>query len=354
MKLVYLLTALTFFLLLSYLTYPAEREETFKTQEKQDFFFKDFTHDTTVTGSWVDKDYVVKMEINSIKLNMKLVFEFTENKNSADVNSTPNGNRTPKYGKIHKAKKYMYGRNDSTCPEYKPFIPRLPDLIYPLSWRQDMTIKVSRLADNLWNGIQCLTECIWSCVTWIGEVMRNGVTWMGRSICNGVTWMGKSICNGVTWMGRSIWNCVIWVGQLIRIGVTWMSVSMWNCVTWMAETMWIGILWTGELFIPAFNYVADAVVKFYDEYLDDFVSRIQAYIVVLIWKDVLYTILTVFAMNFTLYVVYLLIKCTVNFVRRKWQARKDRIAAANLPPAPIKPIWRPKPKKKRRKNKNDW
>ncbi|XP_078379433.1 uncharacterized protein LOC144662496 isoform X2 [Oculina patagonica] len=93
-----------------------------------------------------EKDYVVKMEINSLKLNMKLVLEFTEDKDSADVNSTPNGNRTPKYGKIHKGKKYMYGRNDSTCPEYKPFISRLPGVIYPLSWRQDMTTKIS------WHG----------------------------------------------------------------------------------------------------------------------------------------------------------------------------------------------------------
>ncbi|KAL9965582.1 hypothetical protein ACROYT_G029403 [Oculina patagonica] len=92
------------------------------------------------------EDYVVKMEINSLKLNMKLVLEFTEDKDSADVNSTPNGNRTPKYGKIHKGKKYMYGRNDSTCPEYKPFISRLPGVIYPLSWRQDMTTKIS------WHG----------------------------------------------------------------------------------------------------------------------------------------------------------------------------------------------------------
>ncbi|KAL9981111.1 hypothetical protein ACROYT_G009774 [Oculina patagonica] len=204
----------------------------------------------------------------------QLIRSRERSENHQNCKALPTGRRTGRQ-EIHKAKKYMYGRNDSTCPEYKPFIPRLPDLIYPLSWRQDMTIKVSRLADNLWNGIQCLTECIWSCVTWIGEVMRNGVTWMGRSICNGVTWMGKSICNGVTWMGRSIWNCVIWVGQLIRIGVTWMSVSMWNCVTWMAETMWIGILWTGELFIPAFNYVADAVVKFYDEYLDGKLAKTE-------------------------------------------------------------------------------
>ncbi|KAL9965583.1 hypothetical protein ACROYT_G029404 [Oculina patagonica] len=188
--------------------------------------------------------------------------------------------------------------------------------------------------------------------------MRNGVSWMGKSMWNCIKWMGKSIWNGVigvTWISLSVWDCVTWVGKLIRIGVTSMSLSMWRCVTWVAERIWIGISWTGELFIPAFNYVADAVVKLYDEFLDaDHMSLIQAYIVALTWKDVFYTMLTVFVVNFTLYVVYLLIRCAVNFVRRKWQARKDRIAAANLPPAPKKPVWRPKPKKKRRKNKSDW
>ena len=43
---------------------------------------------------------MVKMEINSIRLDMKLVFEFTENMGSADINSAPNGNRTPKHGKV--------------------------------------------------------------------------------------------------------------------------------------------------------------------------------------------------------------------------------------------------------------
>ena len=42
---------------------------------------------------------MVKMEINSIRLNVKLVLEFTEN-GSADVNISPNGNRTPKHGKV--------------------------------------------------------------------------------------------------------------------------------------------------------------------------------------------------------------------------------------------------------------
>ena len=43
---------------------------------------------------------MIEMQINSIKLDIQLVFEFTENKGSADINSTPNGNRTPKAGKV--------------------------------------------------------------------------------------------------------------------------------------------------------------------------------------------------------------------------------------------------------------
>ena len=40
---------------------------------------------------------MVKMEINSIRLDMKLVFEFTENVDSADIDSSPG---TPKHGKV--------------------------------------------------------------------------------------------------------------------------------------------------------------------------------------------------------------------------------------------------------------
>ena len=46
------------------------------------------------------QDCMVKMEINSVRLDMKLVFEFTENTGSADINSSPDDNRTPKHGKV--------------------------------------------------------------------------------------------------------------------------------------------------------------------------------------------------------------------------------------------------------------
>ena len=43
---------------------------------------------------------MVKMEINSIRLDMKLVFEFTENMGLADIKSSPDANKTPKHGKV--------------------------------------------------------------------------------------------------------------------------------------------------------------------------------------------------------------------------------------------------------------
>ena len=51
-------------------------------------------------------------------------------------------------------------------------------------------------------------------------------------------------------------------------GVTWMGKSMWTGVTWMAEKIWNEISWIGKLFIPAIKFVTDAVVEFYNEYLD--------------------------------------------------------------------------------------
>ena len=43
---------------------------------------------------------MIEVQINSIKLDMKLVFEFTDNKGSAGINSSPSGNKKPKHGKV--------------------------------------------------------------------------------------------------------------------------------------------------------------------------------------------------------------------------------------------------------------
>ena len=43
---------------------------------------------------------MVKMEIKSIRLDMKLVFEFTENVPSEEINSSTDGNRKHKHGKV--------------------------------------------------------------------------------------------------------------------------------------------------------------------------------------------------------------------------------------------------------------
>ena len=43
---------------------------------------------------------MVKVEINSIRLDMKLVFEFAENMDWADNYNSPDVNRTTKHGKV--------------------------------------------------------------------------------------------------------------------------------------------------------------------------------------------------------------------------------------------------------------
>ena len=54
---------------------------------------------------------MVKMEINSIRLDMKLAFEFTEKVGSADINSSPNGNRTSKHTKVLNIYLFLVGWN---------------------------------------------------------------------------------------------------------------------------------------------------------------------------------------------------------------------------------------------------
>ena len=66
--------------------------------KKKDFFFKDFNDETAITGTWIDKGYMIDMEIKSIKLDIKLTFTYS--KGSADVNITPRSNSTPKHGKV--------------------------------------------------------------------------------------------------------------------------------------------------------------------------------------------------------------------------------------------------------------
>jgi len=46
------------------------------------------------------QNYVVKMDINSIRHDVKLVFTFTENMNPADINSSPDGHWTPNHVKV--------------------------------------------------------------------------------------------------------------------------------------------------------------------------------------------------------------------------------------------------------------
>ena len=52
------------------------------------------------------QDYVIEIQVNSIKLDMKVVF--TYDKGSAGVNSTPNDNRTPKDEKVSSLRTFSF------------------------------------------------------------------------------------------------------------------------------------------------------------------------------------------------------------------------------------------------------
>ena len=100
--------------------------------KKEDFFFQDFIRDTAITGSWIDKEYEINMQIKSIKLKMKLVF--TSNKGLIDVNITPNGNGTAKHAKVF---------NIATCAFYASHVKFLKFRNNLVSWARVSQIKVS-------------------------------------------------------------------------------------------------------------------------------------------------------------------------------------------------------------------
>ncbi|KAL9969473.1 hypothetical protein ACROYT_G021693 [Oculina patagonica] len=199
------------------------------------------------------------------------------------------------------------------------------------------------ITNGVWKGIAWKSGWIGETVTWLADRAWYGVRCLVDRVWTGGKWLAARVWNGLTWMVERAWNGVTWM-------VDWIS----HGLVWMTERAWDGLAWIGKLFLPG-NYVTDAVVKFYNGYLDKHVKHVKAGIAVATWQDVFYIMCAVIAVNFALLAIYLLVKSTLNFIRRLWKARKDRIAAANLPPAPNKPIWRPKPKKKHKnKNKNKW
>ncbi|XP_078373771.1 uncharacterized protein LOC144657311 [Oculina patagonica] len=292
------------------------------------------------------------MKIESIKLDMKLVFEFTEDRGSANVNSTPNDNRTSKHGKIHRFKESTEYPQNTTCRVHETFQLGSPSLLTRV-W--DFTVATAK---QTWTKCYEITVAtfngIWNGIIWMTESTCQKVTWMANKAWNGVRWLVGKVCKGFAWMADKAWNGLTWIVERICKGVSWMVDWISHALIWMSEKIWNGLAWIGKLFLPG-NYVTDALNKFYYGYLDKHVKHVQALIAASTWKDFFYMMSSVVVVNVALLVIYLLVKCTVNFIRRLWQARKDRIAAANLPPATKKPIWRPKPKKKHKnKNKNKW
>ncbi|CAH3175400.1 unnamed protein product [Porites evermanni] len=45
--------------------------------EKPDFFYEDFANGATVIGNWQGKNYIIKMQIKTLKLDLKVVVRET-------------------------------------------------------------------------------------------------------------------------------------------------------------------------------------------------------------------------------------------------------------------------------------
>ncbi|KAL9969498.1 hypothetical protein ACROYT_G021719 [Oculina patagonica] len=70
---------------------------------------------------FVSMDYVVKMQIESIKVDIKLLFEFIDDKGLAYLNSTSSKIRTPKHTKIHRFKESTEYPRNATCQVHRTF-----------------------------------------------------------------------------------------------------------------------------------------------------------------------------------------------------------------------------------------
>ncbi|KAL9969097.1 hypothetical protein ACROYT_G021265 [Oculina patagonica] len=307
MKVVIALIALSFFFLLSDVTQNAKRQETPQAVKKQDFIFRDFNHQTTMTGNWVDKDYVIEIQINSIKLDLKLVY--TYDKSPADVNSTPNDNRTPKNEKIHRFENCPEYPRNATCPAFETSEPRTPGL---------MKRVIVAATTQAWGFPMRMMARSWNFALTTGNKCYNITLEMAARTWNSVAWLAEWIFGKVVWLAECIWVEATWLADWIQERGAWLSEWIWDTLIWLGERIWDGITWTGNPFVPMFNYVTNVIATFYDGYLDEHVKNVEARIVTMTWQDVVFMMCTVVVVNFFLLVGYMLVKCTVNFIRRRW------------------------------------
>ncbi|XP_022795309.1 uncharacterized protein LOC111333925 [Stylophora pistillata] len=99
MKWVTALLALSFAFFLSNATHGSRLEGSLPANERQEFFFVDHNHETILTREWSDKVHMIKIQIPSMKLDVKFIYDKNSidvDKNSIDVDSKPDGHQKPK------------------------------------------------------------------------------------------------------------------------------------------------------------------------------------------------------------------------------------------------------------------
>lgn len=282
----------------------------------------------SVAGSWTGEDYIINMEFKSLTLNIKLLFK--EKNDLGDFNSFTDYNGTPsKHGKTNNVQTCL--RNSTRPLVNKTCKPR------PLGFMIRTWITCKRIT-----------------VTVAGWVW-NGATRTGNTIIQATVTMAGNIYNGVIFVADWTWDKMTWMAEETWEGVMWMAECTWDRVMWLAESIWYHV---SRLAGAVWDIVArfgNVIATLYAEYFKSHVTHTRAFLADLTWEDMYSLMIIILAVNFCILLVYLFTTCGMYVIRRRRQARLDKEAAERLAAANAnKPVWRPKPKKKRKKNQKDW
>ncbi|PFX27555.1 uncharacterized protein LOC111327384 [Stylophora pistillata] len=407
MKIVILTVALATLLQLTAVTQASKQEDNFQATEWQKLPFEDFKEETSVIGTRNEKEYVIRIQMLSLDLDMKLVFP--SKKGSKDLSGSIFRNDPPNLGKILKCKDLPEYPGNTTCSEHHVFKRKEPGLISQVKtmmknmwsfmvttlvkgwktcsngvgttvkniwngrkWMKDLAGKIwTRLLDwvcgvknglmyrvgKVWNGLKGLAEWVFIRMMWVDEYVYHGSLWAAEWYWDHTEWLTELTWNGMEW----IWDHIEWLARFLKENPlwlaekTWIGLKRWAEWTWgeakrFADLSWNVIKKKCKPLEPALEYVLEMVqiiINFYNEYVHEHLLKIQVKIIVSSWRETGYTISAVLVMNCVMVAVYKLISSPVKLFRRRWQAYKDWKKAEEA-------SWRLPPRRQSRSNKRVW
>ncbi|XP_022782617.1 uncharacterized protein LOC111323509 [Stylophora pistillata] len=363
---VILITTLAIVLQLTAVTQAVKQEDHFQGIEWQKLPFEYINEDKTVLGTWNEKEYVIRIQISSLELDMKLVFP----KSSKDFNGPPFGNDPPNLGKILKCKELPEYPVNMTCSKYQVYKQKEPGFITQVvtmtvknAWSPMLTTMVKAwktcfngigtMVNKTWNGLKRIAdldgEMLKGIVNWFGIIWKglmdcigkiwNGLRGLAEWIFITVMWADECVYKGSLWAVEWYWDSTEWLTELAWNGMEWVrdqtdwlaGVAKENA-SWLAKKAWIGLkrwaewawgeakrladwLWTEikrncKPFEPGFECALETVeflIKFYKEFVHEHLLKIQVKIIISSWRETGYTILAVLVMNCVAVAVYKLI-----------------------------------------------